>query len=134
MNCQVDEDWDWGNVSNLGMFTYALCERKGKNKEVEQNIRHNIITVANKIVNNAKQDLYRRPLKRYYWGCNGTVARQTINLFGAECLNANSAFKETALGCGCTLFDGTTISFLCNGIGIKPTSIRMTDAPQPITM
>ena len=35
INYRIDEDWDWGNVSNLGMFTYALSERKGKNKEVE---------------------------------------------------------------------------------------------------
>jgi endoglucanase len=121
MNCRIDEDWDWGNVSNLGMFTYSLCERKGKNKNVEQTIRQNIIAVAQKIVNNAQKDIYRRPLKRYYWGCNGTVARQTINLFVADCLNSDKVYKETASDAVAHLFGRNYYNrSYVTGIGINP--------------
>jgi endoglucanase len=121
MNSRIDEDWDWGNVSNLGMFTYSLCERKGKNKNVEQTIRQNIIAVAQKIVNNAQKDIYRRPLKRYYWGCNGTVARQTINLFVADCLNYDKVYKETASDAVAHLFGRNYYNrSYVTGIGINP--------------
>jgi endoglucanase len=121
MNCRIDEDWDWGNVSNLGMFTYSLCERKGKNKNVDQTIRQNIIAVAQKIVNNAQKDIYRRPLKRYYWGCNETVARQTINLFVADCLNSDKVYKETALDAVAHLFGRNYYNrSYVTGIGINP--------------
>jgi endoglucanase len=98
MNYEVDENWDWGDVSNLGMFSYALSKRKGKNAETEKTIKKNIIANADALVAKGKEDVYNRPLAgRYYWGCNGTVARQTMNLQVANKIQPNKEYIETAL-------------------------------------
>jgi len=94
----VDFNWDWSDVSNLGMFTYALSEREGKSSEILTRIRADIIAVADSIVESAKNDVYNRPLgARYYWGCNGTVARQTMNLQVANMINPTPEYLNTAL-------------------------------------
>lgn len=96
MNFRVDENWDWGNVSNLGVFTYLLSSRSGKNGEIENALRKNAVEIADEIVSKSKQDVYRRPFERYYWGCNGTVARLTMNLFVVNRLNPDAKYKNTA--------------------------------------
>jgi endoglucanase len=98
MDFEIDENWDWSDVSNLGMFTYVLSKKEGKNLEVAKTIRQNIIENANALVKKAQEDVYNRPLAgRYYWGCNGTVARQTMNLQVANKLQPNKNYIETAL-------------------------------------
>ena len=64
MNFEIDENWDWGDVSNLGMFQYALSKKSGKNPEILEAIRNNIIVIANTIVKNANADVYGHPLKK----------------------------------------------------------------------
>lgn len=97
MEFKIDADWDWGDVSNSGMFRYALSKREGKNPTIESTIRKNIIDSANSIVQTSQNDIYGRPLARYYWGCNGTVARQALNLYVASQLQDDSQYKATAL-------------------------------------
>ena len=91
-----DENWDWGNVTNLALFTYALSNREGKASDVILSIRENIIVTADNISKKSQSDMYGRPLDLYYWGCNGTVARQTLNLFVADKLQHNIKYKEAA--------------------------------------
>ena len=93
---QSDENWDWGNVTNLALFTYALSNREGKASDVILSIRENIIVTADNISKKSQSDMYGRPLDLYYWGCNGTVARQTLNLFVADKLQHNTIYKEVA--------------------------------------
>ncbi|MFW6290192.1 MAG: glycoside hydrolase family 9 protein [Mariniphaga sp.] len=98
MNHEIDENWDWGDVSNLGMFTYALSERKGKDAQTDKTIRQNIVANADALVAKGREDVYNRPLAgRYYWGCNGTVARQTMNLQVANKIKPDHEYIETAL-------------------------------------
>ncbi|HEX7585755.1 MAG TPA: glycoside hydrolase family 9 protein, partial [Prolixibacteraceae bacterium] len=81
LDFKIDEDWDWGDVSNLGMFEYVLSKKSGKNPEILKTIRANVVEVANTIALKGAADAYGRPLGgRYYWGCNGTIARQVLNL------------------------------------------------------
>jgi endoglucanase len=95
---RVDENWDWGNQGNLGMFTYLLSDREGKNPAVQDSISENCLNTAGRIVNHAIEDVYHRPLGgRYYWGCNGTIARQTVNLFVANQLNPDPYYLDIAL-------------------------------------
>lgn len=97
-NANVDENWDWGDVSNLGLFTYARSERAGRNVDLVAAIRTSIVTVADQIVSKAQSDVYGRPLGRqYYWGCNGTVARQVMNLRVAHEITPKPAYRDTAL-------------------------------------
>jgi endoglucanase len=97
MNFKIDEDWDWGDVSNLGMFQFALSKKPGKNPEILKTIQQNIVEVANKIAQNASTDVYARPLIRYYWGCNGTIARQVLNLQVANRISPNPVYIQTSL-------------------------------------
>jgi len=94
----IDLDWDWGNVRNLGQFTYILSKKPGKNPELVKTIKTDVIAAANKIVETANKDVYARPLGgKYYWGCNGTVARQVINLMVANKLSPNKDYVNTSL-------------------------------------
>ena len=95
-NFKVFEDWDWGNVSNLGMFEYALSKKAGKNPEILKSIQKNIVDVANSISKNAAADVYGRPLIRYYWGCNGTIARQVLNLQIANKISPDKIYIQTS--------------------------------------
>ncbi|HLW09487.1 MAG TPA: glycoside hydrolase family 9 protein [Fermentimonas sp.] len=91
-----DENWDWGNVSNLALFTYVLSDKSGKAPDVLATISENIVKTADNISKKSYSDFYRRPLDLYYWGCNGTVARQTLNLYVANKLQLNIIYKEVA--------------------------------------
>ena len=95
-NFKIDEDWDWGDVSNLGMFEYALSSKSGKNPEILKTIQKNIVEVANLIAFNAASDVYGRPLSRYYWGCNGTIARQVLNLQVAHKISPKKIYTQTS--------------------------------------
>jgi len=81
VGARCDFDWDWSDVANLGMFTYALSKREGRDTELLKAVKANIISTADSIVLKGNSDVYGRPLGgRYYWGCNGTVARQALNV------------------------------------------------------
>ncbi len=96
LDFKIDENWDWGDISNLGMFQYALSKRSGKNPEILKTIQKNITDVANSIVKNASADVYARPLVQYYWGCNGTIARQLLNLQVANRISPDPKYIQTA--------------------------------------
>lgn len=97
MDFKIDEDWDWGDISNLGMFEYALSKKPGRNPEILKTIRKNIVDVANIISLKAGADIYGRPLgSKYYWGCNGTVARQVLNLNVADKISPSKVFSEAS--------------------------------------
>jgi len=95
---KIDENWDWGNVKNLGMFTYLLSERQGKNTEILEDLRRDLLSTADAIVAKGNEDVYGRPLAgRYYWGCNGAVARQTLVLQVANKISPKPDYVNTAL-------------------------------------
>lgn len=96
-NAKIDVNWDWGNVSNLGMFTYALSKRPGRDAKLVGRVRENIMAVADEIVATAGGHGYGRPLgERYFWGCNGTVARQVMNLHTAWQISKNQSYRDTS--------------------------------------
>lgn len=64
-----------------------------------------MLATADTLVAKAKQDVYGRPLGgRYYWGCNGTVARQVLNLQVANRVSPNPEYVNTALDAVAHLF------------------------------
>ena len=94
----VDVDWDWGNVRNLGTFTYLLSERDGRDPAVVARVRTDAIRAADAIVDTASRHPYARPLgSRYYWGCNGTVARLAMNLEVAHRLTGEPKYRAAML-------------------------------------
>ena len=121
LSFKIDEDWDWGDVSNLGMFQYALSKKTGKNPEILKTIRTNIVEVANSISKNAAGDVYARPLIRYYWGCNGTIARQVLNLQVANKISPDKKYIQTSQDAIAHIFGRNYYnrSFV-TGLGINP--------------
>jgi endoglucanase len=94
----VDSDWDWSNLRNLGAFTYLRSKRSGRNPEIIARVREDTLRCADRIVDSAVQHPYRRPLgNMYYWGCNGTVARQAMNLSIAFELTNVQRYRDTML-------------------------------------
>ena len=90
----VDADWDWGNVRNLGTFTYLLSARADRDPDLVARVRHDALNTADSIVETANRHPYGRTLgSKHYWGCNGTVARQTINLQVAHRLSGDPKYR-----------------------------------------
>ncbi|MBN2263511.1 MAG: glycoside hydrolase family 9 protein [Prolixibacteraceae bacterium] len=122
IDVKVDENWDWGNIKNMGVFTYVLSKREGRNVQLLEQLKTEIVNVADAIVIKSNEDIYRRPLgKTFYWGCNGTVARQVLNLQVANMLNPKSEYKQTALNAIHHLFGSNSYarSFV-TGLGHNP--------------
>ena len=119
---KVEENWDWGNIQNMGTFTYILSRRKGKDPEVLDEAKKQVIEVADRIVEKAKKDIFNRPLgNKYYWGCNGTVARQVLNLQVANQVSPNVKYVNTALDAvhnlfGCNQYGRSFVT----GLGFNP--------------
>jgi endoglucanase len=85
VNAQVDPDFDWDETRNLGLITYLFSQRPGRDPALVKLVHDNLLSVADAIVQTANHDGYNRPLgSRYFWGCNGAVARQTILLMAAD--------------------------------------------------
>lgn len=121
MQFAIDEDWDWDDVSNLGMFTYALSNKQGKNPEIAKNIRKNIIDNANLIAFKSASDVYGRPMTRYYWGCNGTVARLALNLQVAAKISPNKSYNSAIHDIVAHIFGRNYYNrSYVTGVGINP--------------
>ena len=118
----VDFNWDWADVSNLGIFTYVLSKRPGRSQEILARVKRDVIKTADELVSTAKAHGYARPLgDRYYWGCNGTVARTAMVLQVADRLWPNPVYRETVLAAVDHLFGRNYYgrSFV-TGLGFEP--------------
>jgi endoglucanase len=121
MEVKVDENWDWGDVSNMGVFTYLLSKREGKNKALLAEVKKQVVEVGNKMVAKAEKDIFGRSLDEYYWGCNGTIVRQVLNLQIANKIKPNKKYIETSLDAISNIFGRNQYgrSFV-TGLGYKP--------------
>jgi endoglucanase len=119
---QTAVDWDWGDVRNLGLFAYLLCERPGRDDRLLSQIREGLLATADKIVATRGQHGYARPLgSRYYWGCNGTVARQILVLQAAQRVDAKPEYRDAALDALNYLFGRNTHArSYVTGLGDRP--------------
>lgn len=95
---RVDADFDWGSVGNLGVFTYLASAREGRDAALVGQLRENLLAVADGIVRTGAAQPDARPLgNRYYWGCNGSVARQSLILHAAYRVTPKPEYRTTAL-------------------------------------
>lgn len=98
MNRLVDSDWDYGNLKNLAMLTYLFSQRPGRAPDLLRRVREALLQTAGEIVQAGRKHGYGRPFGgRYYWGCNGTVARQAVVLQAAYRITKQKVYLETAL-------------------------------------
>lgn len=95
---RIDADFDWAEVRDLGLFTYLASSRPGRDAGLDAQVRKNLVAAADSIVAAAGAGGYRRPLgNRYYWGCNGSVARQVMVLRAAHRVEPKRVYLETSL-------------------------------------
>jgi endoglucanase len=93
-----DVDWDWSDVKNLGLLTYLESQREGRDQTLVEAARSSLIAAADEILATARSHGYARPLgRRYYWGCNGGVARQAVVLEAAARLADKPAYRDVQL-------------------------------------
>ena len=122
INFKIYSNWDWEEVSNLGMFEYVLSKKAGKNPEIVKLIQKNIVLVADTIVMKGAADVYGRPLGgRYYWGCNGTVVRQVLNLQVANLIASDQKYIQTSQDAIAHIFGRNYYNrSYVTGLGINP--------------
>jgi endoglucanase len=119
---KISEYWDYGDVKNLGMFTYLLSKREGKDPNILEDAQRDLITIADSLVAKAKKDVYGRCLAgEYRWGCNGTVARETLTLMVANKVSPNPDYVNTALDAIGHLFGRNYYGrSYVTGLGVNP--------------
>jgi len=84
---------DWGDVKNLGMFTYFMSTQTGKDAVIINDIQNDTIAIANSYVSNMNSHGYRRVLgTNYWWGINGTVARVSLTLYMANLMSPSQNY------------------------------------------
>jgi len=118
----VDADFDWSNDKNLGMYTYVLSTKSGRNATLLANIQNNIISDADGITTTVFSHPYGRPLgTNYYWGCNGGNERTAMLLQIANQLSPNTNYLNSVLDAigyvyGRNMHDRSYVT----GMGINP--------------
>lgn len=83
---KVAGNFDWGNVGNLGLFTYLMSKREGRSATVLAALTKSATDSADGIVATSSVNGYGRGIGNYWWGSNGAVARTAMNLWVANTL------------------------------------------------
>jgi endoglucanase len=122
IDARFERDFDWGNVSNLGLTTYLFSARPGRDEALVARVRASLLAAAQEVVESAASHGYARPLgQRYYWGCNGGVARQAILLHAAQRLDPRPQYRQTILDALSHLFGRNVYGrSMVTGIGHRP--------------
>ncbi|MCA9235954.1 MAG: glycoside hydrolase family 9 protein [Planctomycetales bacterium] len=118
----VADDWDWGDLANLGVYAYLTSDRADRDPHLVDSLQRELIASADRLVQRSQRHPYDRTLgDRYYWGCNGTLARQTMTLQLAHRLTGDGTYQATAQGTLAYLFGRNPYgrSFV-TGVGAKP--------------
>jgi len=92
---QVDVNFDWDNVENLGTFTYLLSAQTGRDPAVVAALSVSLTSSADMLTATANAAAFGRDLSGYWWGSNGAVARTAMNLWVANLLAPNPAYLDT---------------------------------------
>jgi endoglucanase len=93
----VDADFDWGNVKNLGLFTYLLSQRSGRDAAIVDRVRSSALAAADAVVAEHDGSGYGRGVRRFYWGSNGSVARTAMLLDLAHGLTSDAKYLDVAI-------------------------------------
>ena len=89
----------WREVAPMGLWTYALANRKGSDQKIIDQIRQFTVAAANRIVLQTQANPYHVSLltKDYVWGSNGVAAGYGMELIIANIFSPNPAFVNAAM-------------------------------------
>ena len=92
---------NWADVEDLAFATYLSASRsKERDAEVTARLTESLFARAKEIVELSQNNGYRRPLgdgpHTWSWGCNGSVAGQTLLLHLANRLKPDPVYRATA--------------------------------------
>ncbi len=94
------DNWDWSDVRNLCMVTYATSSRGDSDRRdpvVLEAAVSSIIQSADRLVENADQDPYGLGyVGGRYWGINGIYARSVVNLQTAYRIEPKEVYLDAA--------------------------------------
>lgn len=94
---RVDLNFDWGNIQNLGLFSYVQAQSDARDATKLAAAQQAVITSAKSLVAGADAHSYGRDLgSMYYWGVNGVLARTTLNLFVANQIAPDASYLDAA--------------------------------------
>ena len=94
---EVRLDWDWPNVENLALFTYALSDSADRTDTIVERVRERILAAANALAESAQVHAYGRSFGgNYYWGSNGVLARTVLTLGVAHQLQPDERYLNAA--------------------------------------
>jgi endoglucanase len=117
----VDADFDWNNTKNLGLSTYLISAREGRNPSIVAAVRASVMTAAMTIAGVHDGGGYGRGVMRYYWGSNGSVARASIVLDLASRLSGDSTYLDVAVDQLAYLFGRNHYNrSQVTGLGLQP--------------
>ena len=90
---------DWREVAPMGLWTYALANRKGADAAAVAAIRNSSVAVAKRIAQRTQADPYHVSLvdKDYVWGSNGVAGSYGVQLLVANAFSPDPAFLNAAL-------------------------------------
>jgi endoglucanase len=90
----VANNFDWGDPTNLGMFTYLLSQRTDRNPDIVAALSASAVSTADMLVATAQSAAFGRAIGGYFWGSNGTVARAAMNLWVANVLRPGPKYLD----------------------------------------
>jgi len=113
-------NWDWGDQSNLGVFTYLRSTRDGRDAGLVAELEAALIDVADTHVANAAST-YGRGIEEVYWGSNGTVARICATLHVAALITGDARYAGTCVDQVAHLFGRNEYGrSQVTGLGVDP--------------
>ena len=87
-------DWDWSDVQNLGVYTYLLSAREGRDSARTEVLERQVVQQGDLMATTADGHAYGRSVgTTYYWGINGIIARSVMNFVVAERLGSTDEQK-----------------------------------------
>ncbi|MGH8019366.1 MAG: hypothetical protein ACREIA_13965 [Opitutaceae bacterium] len=63
---EVETTFDWPVVRNLGLFTYVLSNREGRDPALLETVKQKLVRTAGSIVSSARRHGYARPAGSVY--------------------------------------------------------------------
>jgi endoglucanase len=95
----IRQDWDWSDVQNLGVYTYLLSAREGRDPERVETLSRQVVSQGDAMATTAESHGYGRSLgPTYYWGINGIIARSVMNFTVASRLGSSDEQKARYFG------------------------------------